>query len=264
MTNFQQVCYIGIQHAMIKHLRQWFKSVFTQFLEKENSRYVRFEISDPIALKTVLRPCDIILVEGRSRYSSIIKFLTQSTWSHCGIYIGDTLEPDSENEKQRNIIEAVIGKGVIASPLNTFYGYNTRILRPVGLPPEEKKQVINFCMQHLGDGYDTKNVWDLLFLSLALYKKPLHDYIFGSGYDEDYICSTLLAHAFASVGYPILPEIEKQIKYSSMGKKVNERIHIPRHHTHYSPRDFDLSPFFEVIKPTLEMGFNYKTVHWKG
>ena len=36
-----------------------------------------------------------------------------------------------------------------------------------------------------------------------------------------------------------------------------EILHI-RHHSLYTPADFDLSPYFEIVKPTLEEGFNYK------
>ena len=28
------------------------------------------------------------------------------------------------------------------------------------------------------------------------------------------------------------------------------------------PRDFDISPFFAVIKPTIETGFDYKQMMW--
>ena len=40
-------------------------------------------------------------------------------------------------------------------------------------------------------------------------------------------------------------------------------MHI-RHHSLFAPRDFDLSPYFEVIKPTVEHGFDYKTFTWSG
>jgi hypothetical protein len=40
-----------------------------------------------------------------------------------------------------------------------------------------------------------------------------------------------------------------------------EILHI-RHHSLYTPRDFDLSPYFQIVKPTLEYGFDYKTVIW--
>jgi hypothetical protein len=28
------------------------------------------------------------------------------------------------------------------------------------------------------------------------------------------------------------------------------------------PRDFDISPYFAVVKPTIEHGFAYKSLHW--
>ena len=38
-------------------------------------------------------------------------------------------------------------------------------------------------------------------------------------------------------------------------------MHI-RHHSLYTPRDFDLSPYFQIVKPTLVYGFDYKAVIW--
>jgi hypothetical protein len=35
-----------------------------------------------------------------------------------------------------------------------------------------------------------------------------------------------------------------------------------RHSSLYAPRDFDISPYFTIVKPTLLGGFNYKSVHW--
>ena len=28
------------------------------------------------------------------------------------------------------------------------------------------------------------------------------------------------------------------------------------------PRDFDISPYFQVVKPTIEYGFDYTALHW--
>jgi hypothetical protein len=38
-------------------------------------------------------------------------------------------------------------------------------------------------------------------------------------------------------------------------------LHI-RHSSLYAPRDFDISPFFQVVKPTIEAGFDYKELYW--
>jgi hypothetical protein len=35
-----------------------------------------------------------------------------------------------------------------------------------------------------------------------------------------------------------------------------------RHSSLYAPRDFDISPYFEVVKPTILFGFDYKHMHW--
>jgi hypothetical protein len=40
-------------------------------------------------IRSALKPGDIVLVEANTRLSAIIKFLTQSTWSHAALYVGD-------------------------------------------------------------------------------------------------------------------------------------------------------------------------------
>ncbi len=78
----------------------------------------------------------------------------------------------------------------------------------------------------------------------------------GSGEPTRAICSSLIAQAFESVLYPILPEVHRVDDQSR-----REILHI-RHHSLYAPRDFDVSPFFAIVKPTVETGFDYKTMMW--
>jgi len=40
-----------------------------------------------------------------------------------------------------------------------------------------------------------------------------------------------------------------------------ELLHI-RHHSLYVPRDFDVSPYFQIVKPTLEVGFDHHQLTW--
>ena len=35
-----------------------------------------------------------------------------------------------------------------------------------------------------------------------------------------------------------------------------------RHHSLYTPRDFDVSPYFQIVKPTIERKFDYRTMRW--
>ena len=42
----------------------------------------------PERLAEVLRPGDVLLVEGHTRVSGPIKYMTQSNWSHAALYVG--------------------------------------------------------------------------------------------------------------------------------------------------------------------------------
>jgi hypothetical protein len=59
------------------------------------------------------------------------------------------------------------------------------------------------------------------------------------------------------VRYPILPKITRA------GSRAARReiLHI-RDSSLYMPRDFDISPYFEIVKPTIVRGFDYTTLHW--
>jgi hypothetical protein len=122
-------------------------------------------------------------------------------------------------------------------------------------------------MDHLGYGYDLKNVIDLLRYLLPTPPVPVRwrrrMLALGSGAPTRAICSTLIAQAFQSVGYPILPAIERRREQASSGYGYVEReiLHI-RHHSLFTPRDFDLSPYFRIVKPTVERGFNHRSLEW--
>ena len=79
----------------------------------------------------------------------------------------------------------------------------------------------------------------------------------GSGDPTRLICSALIAQAFQSVGYPILPSITRV-----ESQHARQEIYHIRDCSLYTPRDFDISPFFSVVKPTIEVGFDYKKINW--
>ena len=58
------------------------------YLDRAEQGYEPFTPSDPIALRKTLRPGDVLLVEGNNHVSGVIKYLTQSTWSHAALYVG--------------------------------------------------------------------------------------------------------------------------------------------------------------------------------
>ena len=221
--------------------------------------YVEFSVQSPDILRQHLQPGDVLLVEGNERVSVAIKYLTQSTWSHAALYIGDALGVD-----QPDLIEADLERGVVAVRLDKYHDRNTRICRPVGLSPGDKAQLIDFAVAHIGDTYDLRNVFDLARYLLPTPPVPRRWrrrlLSFGSGDPTRAICSTLIARAFQSVGYPVLP-----LSVKSDGETGTERQRTAwavRHHSLFTPRDFDLSPYFATIKPTVESGFDYKSFNW--
>ncbi len=60
-----------------------------RYLSKPRRHYTTFDVTDPDMLASVLQPGDVLLVDGLSRISTGIKYLTQSTWSHAAMYVGD-------------------------------------------------------------------------------------------------------------------------------------------------------------------------------
>ena len=236
-------------------------------LEEETSGYEPYTPSDPETLRRALQPGDILLIEGNQRISATIKYLTQSTWSHAALYIGDALPDPGNGEERPRLIEVNLGDGCIAAPLSKYRTYNTRICRAHGLSPEDRETVVSFMVSKLGLKYDTKNILDMLryFFPVPVPVRWRRRMIaFGSGDPTRAICSSLIAEAFEQIRYPILPEITRAPGRASAQSHYSrsEILHI-RHHSLYTPRDFDLSPYFAVIKPTLEYGFDYRILTWE-
>lgn len=212
-----------------------------------------------------LRPGDVLLVEGNSRISTAIKYLTQSTWSHAALYVG--AQRDSVNGDQRHcFIEADTVAGVRSVGISEFAGLHTRICRPVGLSESECRAVVSYAVARLGNQYDLRNVFDLARYLLPTPPVPLQFrrrmLALGSGDPTRAICSTLIAQAFQSIRYPILPIIDQRSTDRPDCPGCIEDILRVRHHSLFAPRDFDVSPYFQIIKPSLEAGFDFHALAW--
>jgi hypothetical protein len=84
----------------------------------------------------------------------------------------------------------------------------------------------------------------------------------GSGDPTRAICSTLIAQAFQSVGFPILPVIDIEAADAADCRDCTREIYHIRHHSLFVPRDFDVSPYFAVIKPGLSHVVDYRAMIW--
>ncbi len=230
-----------------------------------------------------IRKGDVVLVEGELRISQLVKYVTQSQWSHCALYVGDELLRRGGQLREqalakfgeladRLIVEALTNEGVIASPLAKYRWHNIRVCRPYNIDPAGLDRVIDFVIEDLGKQYDSRNFFDLALMLLSPVKfGPLKtrtiQSCLGNCTDLQVICSGMIAKAFQRVGYPILPQFD-------VGNPQDEKLldadlyRFPltmRHYSQILPRDFDMSPNFQIVKfNMIEDGqFDYKRLTWK-
>src|SRR5690242_19933464 len=149
----------------------------------------------PARLAATLRRGDVLLIEGTSRFSSAIRYVTQSTWSHSALCVADAHNGDGELEA-RCLIEADINEGVRVMPISYYARWHTRICRPVGLSADEIDRVVRYATARIGNQYDLRNVFDLARYLIRTppvpdqYKRRL--LALGSGDPTRAICSSLI------------------------------------------------------------------------
>ena len=234
--------------------------MIARYLEKPVSGYEPFTPSDPRALAASLRPGDVLLVEGNNHVSGVIKYLTQSTWSHAALYVGPLGGRASQDGEPHTLIEAELGIGVDSAPLSKYSRFHTRVCRPAGLTIEDRERVCRYAIERIGLAYDLKNITDLMRYLMPLpvpqrWRRRVLS--LGSSDSTRIICSALIAQAFESVRYPILPKVTR-----TESRAARRELLEIRHSSLYTPRDFDISPYFSVVKPTIENGFDYTRLHW--
>jgi hypothetical protein len=252
---------------MLDRLEHYLSSKILQFLERPTVRYAPFFAPDPSVVRAALQPGDILLVEGNTRLAAIIKFLTQSTWSHAALYVGERPGHRTADGEPNVLLEADADTGVVTVPLSNYQHFHTRICRPVGLSDDEKQTVINYALARVGKQYDSKQIVDLARYLFPYPPVPVwfrrRMLAIGAGDPTKAICSSLIAEAFQSIHYPILPErVMVGGKAYGIAPYVQSEIDHIRKHGLFTPRDFDVSPFFAIIKPTLAGDFDFHQVAW--
>ncbi len=236
-------------------LKSFLATGLTTWLNKE-SPPTDFPVEDFEQLSFRVRPCDILLVRGRTRVAEVIKTITQSSWSHAVIYVGrlhDIENPElreiiSEHykgpEDKQLIIEGLLGRGTVVSELRSYKKDHLRICRPGNLSRADAQHVIAYLISHLGDEYDLRQLLDLarFLFPWAIMPRRWRSSLFkrNAGDSTKAVCSSVIAEAFHRVNYPIIPVFNHDQNMKVRMVKRNPRL--------YTPADFDISPYFDIIK----------------
>jgi len=191
--------------------------------------------ADPQSLAAILACGDVLLSDGNTRVAVLVKRFTRSTWSHVSMYVG----PLEEGTDPLCIVEADIAAGVRPIRLSELNASHVRVLRPIGLNAMHRRQLADWVVSRIGSEYDLAHAWvlgrNLLRVPLPTRLRPSPNTTANSA--TRFICCSLLAHAFALVGYPILP-VETRISPTAT---VDQR--------NLTPGDFEHASVFEVVCP---------------
>ena len=279
---------MGVLSQVRKSTRRTVVDVMTRLLTQPLPTYDQRVPNDLANLKAHLRVGDVILIEGDQRISQVIRYLTQSSWSHSALYIGDELrrlQPElaerlaaEHGEEGRSLlVEAEAGDGVVCSPIKKYVHHNLRICRSRGLRRDDLEHILTEVIGQLGRRYNVRHILDLgrYFFPVSLipcrFRRTALQY--GGDTTRRVICSTMLARAFAHVGYPILPRVtidEIAAQHTWFGRMLGRNGHgvralyEERNLSLITPRDFDLSPYFEIVKfnHLADNKFDYRRIEW--
>ncbi|UJS22656.1 YiiX/YebB-like N1pC/P60 family cysteine hydrolase [Thiothrix winogradskyi] len=224
-------------------------------------------------LEREIRPADVILFAGQSRVSKVIQTVVLSPWTHAALYVGrlnDIRDPKVRSRlaayydgdlSEPLVIESLLGKGTIVTPLRQYRKEHLRICRPATLTWQDADKVVNFGIEHLGMGYDVRQLLDLarFIFPYAILPRCWRSSLFqhNAGQPTHIVCSSMIARCFQQVHYPILPIVHNAQQDEVRFYERNFRL--------ITPSDFDYSPYFSVIKyPAWNTGREpaYRTLPW--
>jgi hypothetical protein len=223
--------------AVLTRLRIRLLDALTLYLAQPLANSVREQNPQSQSLATQLVPGDVLLTQGNSRVAAIIRSVTRSPWSHVSLYVG----PLSDDPDPQCIVEADIAAGVRSIRLSELNALQVRILRPIGLTESDRRSLADWAVGRIGSEYDLPHALNLLRNRLRQLL-PLRVRSTSRAIASNatrFICCSLLAHAFAFVGYPLVPG------------QVDRTAALTGDSANLVPSDFERAPRFEVVGPSM-------------
>ncbi len=231
---------VAVAVTLFARIRSRVMATLALYLTQPIKHYRPATTADPRSLASILDPGDVLLSDCNTRVAALVKRITRSTWSHVSMYVG----PLEEGPDPRCVVEADIAAGVRAIRLSELNAVHVRVLRPISLNDIERHRLADWVVNRIGDEYDLAHAW-ALGRNLLRQRLPAR---FGSlpstlaKSATRFICCSLLAHAFALVGYPILLA---QVRVSATGTAD---------HRNLTPGDFEHASGFKAVWPINTVG----------
>ncbi len=254
---------------LVRGLQRW--------LTKEVSQPAHHKLSNFERLRHEIKPGDVVLVEGTTRVADVIRQLTQSRWSHAALYIGRLHDIEDPLARQRIkqfydgqpntqlIIESELGMGTLVRPLHVYRQKHLRLCRPRELSYPDSQQLLVQAINHLGIAYDVRQILDLarFYMPWGVLPRRWASSLFNwqPGGHTKIVCSTMIAESFAAIQFPVLPLVKRVDNGQVRLFQRNPKLCVPA--------DFDLSPYFDVIKyPFMDFDdrgdSRYRLLPWQG
>lgn len=226
-------------------------------------------------LEHEIRPADVLLFAGQTRVSRVIQTVVLSPWTHVGLYIGclnDIHDPATRACLAAHyqgaadvplLVESLLGRGTVVTLLRDYHCEHLRICRPSRLTAEDAAKVVGFAIEHLGKGYDVRQLLDLarFLFPYGILPRRWRSSLFqhNAGEPTHIVCSSMVARCFQQVHYPILPVVRNGEDNRVQFFQRNFRL--------FTPSDFDYSPYFAVVKSPVwsdgaEDGAAYRQLPW--
>jgi hypothetical protein len=147
-------------YTLTERIKRWMWRRFVGWLNE------RLPIPEPITdfqrLKQSIRAGDAVLVAGCTRVSRLITWITGSRWTHVALCLGrlaDITDPTLRAQVARVyrsdpeepiLIEALLGRGTVLTPLRHYHGQDLMLCRPRGFSEREAHEIRERAIRHLG------------------------------------------------------------------------------------------------------------------
>ena len=230
--------------------------------------------ADLESLRSVIRPCDVLLVSGHSTVDRTLKVIGDSRYARAVLYVGrlhDVADPalralladytPCEPDTQL-VIDARLERGLIVEPLSALEGRQMRVCRAQGLIDSEAQDVMRYAISRIGAGGGQS--WGALgLLGMMPWRwLPLlwrtRIYRRWAGELIKALSGTVVADAFSFVQFPVMPLVKEDGSGARLLRLQPRAV---------TAADFDHSPYFEIIKAPFqltEIPKGVDAVPWKG